>query len=111
MDYVKVILNGSASATMFIGFSRKLFTPPTAGDILHVDDYSSHENPCIEYMKKAFWLRFLQELAEAEYSGKFANSNASADWMDLLACVQDGKESDAPEEYTDYYTSLKSFLH
>lgn len=62
------------------------------------------------FFETEFWNMFMAELNNAYLNGKFANSNANADWMTLFSAVQSAKESDAPENHKDYYTELKMFL-
>lgn len=107
MKYRKIRLNPQVLATMFIGFQRKLFTTPKENDILFVEEAGGN---CVMFFEKEFWNMFLAELNGAYRNGKFANSNANADWMILLNTIQSAKESETPKDYKDYYTELKMFL-
>lgn len=100
-------LNPQVLATMFIGFQRKLFSTPKENDILSTEEA---DGDCTLYFDEAFWNAYLSKLKTANLKGKFANSNANSDWINLLSSIQSAQESSAPIRYNDYYLQLKMFL-
>lgn len=105
--YKSVRMNPQDLSTMFIGFQRKLFTPPTETDMYSV---SEGNGDCTIYFREEFRQNFLAELQLADDAGKFASSNAGDRWLKLISLIYSAQTNELPDNCNDYYLGLQRFL-
>jgi hypothetical protein len=80
-DFKFVRLNGQQLALLYIALSKGLFQRPKKGQVY----YEAHTNSdCTLYFKRDYYPTLMDSISKACYFGKFAQSNAEADWNDLM---------------------------
>lgn len=96
-DYKCVRLNGQRLALLYMALSKGLFSRPKKGKVY----YEGHnDGSCTLYFKRDYYSSLTDSIFQASYQGKFAQSNAEADWNDLKNAIdgavvseRDGVES------------------
>ena len=80
-DFKFIRLNGQQLALLYIALSKGLFQRPKKGQVY----YESHTNSdCTLYFKRDYYPTLMDSIFKSYYFGKFAQSNAEADWNDLM---------------------------
>jgi hypothetical protein len=82
MDIRKQDLNGIETAMLYQALTENLFTKPNIGDIWLI----GHEQDTgfTFYFKLEYYDQLKNEMQLAHSHGKFAQSNANTDWMNLM---------------------------
>lgn len=90
-DYKCVRLNGQRLALLFIALSKGLFNRPKKGQIY----YEGHnDGSCTLYFKRDYYASLTDSIFKVYYQGKFAQSNAESDWIDLKNAIDEAKISE-----------------
>lgn len=83
-DYKCVRLNGQRLALLFMALSKGLFNRPKKGQIY----YEGHnDGSCTLYFKRDYYASLTDSIFKVYYQGKFAQSNAESDWIDLKNAI------------------------
>ena len=83
-DYKCVRLNGQRLALLFIALSKGLFNRPKKGQIY----YEGHnDGSCTLYFKRDYYVSLTDSIFKEYYQGKFTQSNAESDWIDLKDAI------------------------
>lgn len=90
-DYKCVRLNGQRLALLYIALSKGLFNRPKKGQIY----YEGHnDGSCTLYFKRDYYASLTESIFKVYYQGKFAQSNAESDWIDLKNAIDGAKVSE-----------------
>lgn len=90
-DYKCVKLNGQRLALLYIALSKGLFKRPRKGQIF----YESHnDGSCTLYFKRDYYASLTDSIFTAYFQGKFTQSNAESDWIDLKNAIDGAKISE-----------------
>ena len=105
--YKKVRMNPRVLSIMFIGFQRRLFTPPKENDMFSVTEDNFD---CTIFFRREFWNNYIIEMEMADNAGKFASSNAAERWEELLSTVYSAVNDELPDNCEDYYLISKKYF-
>jgi len=90
-DYKCARLNGQRLALLYLALSKGLFKRPQKGQVF----YESHnDSSCTLYFKRDYLATLKESIFTAYYQGKFAQSNAESDWIDLKNAIDGATESE-----------------
>ncbi|UVR89050.1 hypothetical protein [Bacteroides thetaiotaomicron] len=110
MKTKKQTFNGSELAMLFQAFARKLFIRPQKGDIFSVSTHSA-DNSCDFYFRLDYYELLEKDFQEAYTLGKFAQSNANKEWVNLMKKIQSAQDTflEDSSSLEDYYESVNLF--
>lgn len=92
MKTKKQTFNGSELAMLFQAFAKKLFIRPQKGDIFSVSTHSV-DNDCDFYFRLDYYELLKKDFQEAYTQGKFVQSNANQEWVNLMEKVQSAQDT------------------
>lgn len=110
MKTKKQTLNGSELAMLFQAFAKKLFVRPQKGDIFSVSTHLA-DNSCDFYFRLDYYELLEKDFQEAYTLGKFAQSNANKEWVNLMKKIQSAQDTflEDSSALEDYYESVNRF--
>lgn len=82
MNVRKQDFNGIEMAMLYQAFAKNLFTKPNIGDIWFTGH--SHDSGSTFYFKLEYYNQLKNEMQFAKSQGKFAQSNANNDWINIM---------------------------
>lgn len=77
-------LDGNQLALLWTALSRDLFPRPEKGEVLYK---SADPEGCILYFDENYYEILTTSINQAYSEGKFSNSNAERDWIDLAQAI------------------------
>ena len=87
-DYKCIRLNGNQLALLYIALSKGLFQRPKKGQVY----FETHiDGDCTLYFKRDYYPLLMDSITSAYYFGKFTQSNAEEDWLDLMYTLKRAK--------------------
>lgn len=106
MEIKKQMFDGQELAMLFKAFSKKLFVRPCKGDIQSIAGTSN-----VLYFNVSYYDALKEDIQKAFYAGKFKESNAEAEWVDLMELVLTAEDSNIEESSAveDYYELVNRF--
>lgn len=110
MKSKKQAFNGSELAMLFQAFAKNLFVRPHKGDVFSVSAHSV-DSCCIFYFRLDYYELLAKDFHEAYTQGKFAQSNANKEWINLMKKIQSAQDAvlEDSSSLEDYYESVNRF--
>ena len=96
-------------ALFFIAFKKKLFTRPQKGEVFTSVSWNIPDGQSLLF-RFGFYETLTKEMERAKAAGKFASSNAEAEWNNLLNKLLDSKvDFGSMGEDSDYYLNCSPY--
>lgn len=105
MNVRKQDLNGFEMAMLYQAFTKNLFTKPNIGDIWFIGN--NHGSDTF-YFKLEYYNQLKNEMQYANIHGKFAQSNANNDWINLMNRLFNAVSEASELEYNLDYNRIAS---
>ena len=108
MLFRKQKFNDEELALLFQAFAKKLFIRPKAGDITSAPLKPSG---CCFYFKVDYYDKLKCDIQDAYNQGRFAKSNASYEWQQLMLTFMDAESAMKieAEKFNDYYSEVSVY--
>lgn len=103
MKIKKQMFDGQELAMLFLAFNKKLFIRPGKGDIQSIVGNSN-----VFYINLSYYIALKEDIQKAYLDGKFKESNAEAEWVELMNKFLLAKTEEMPKQcaWEDYYETV-----
>jgi len=89
----KIFLSNQELPLLFQGYMKSLFVKPERGYLL----FESGKNGGNLYFDKDYYIEFVENLHKHYSTGKFAESNAEAEWMNFMRKIKNAEDVRNPD--------------